>query len=133
MKRRLLRLLLGVAAFGWLISVLGVVFPWDWAVIGFQGLGAGDIPHDPMLNYWMRMAAGAFTGIGVVFLLLAFWPDRYANLIRPAGILMVAEGLVLLVHGLRLGLGPFPLVGDVSFCLLIGLGICLLHSEARKA
>lgn len=132
-KHRILRLLLGIAAFGWLISVLGVVLPWDWALVGLQGLGAPEIAHDPMLDYWMRMAAGAFTGIGIFFLLLALHPERYANLIRPAGMLMVAEGVVLLVHGLRLGLRPFPFVGDTSFCLLIGLGIWLLHRETSPS
>lgn len=45
---------------------------------------------------------------------------------------MVVEGLVLLVHGLMLGLGPLPFYVDTAFCLLIGAGILMGWCEMRK-
>jgi len=57
-----------------------------------------------MLDYWLRMAAGAFTLIGVFYLLLMFQPDKYRVVIPWFGWLMVIEGLILLVHGVRLSL-----------------------------
>jgi hypothetical protein len=101
------------------------------AVMALQGLGAGEIPADPMLDYWLRMAAGAFTGVGIFFLALAIWPARFANVIGLAGILMFGEGLVLLVHGLRLGVGPVPFYADTAFCLVAGAGIWVLRKAAR--
>lgn len=131
MKYRLLKLLLFASAFGWAISVVGIMFPWSTVIIGLNGLGAGAIPHDPMLDYWLRMTAGAFTGIGIFFLVIAINTHRFSNVIGLAGLLQFTEGIVLLVHGLRLGLPPFPFYGDTSFCLLVGACIWLLRNEAK--
>ncbi len=45
---------------------------------------------------------------------------------------MLLEGVILLAHGLRLGLGPFPFYGDVSACLILGTGILILSRAARS-
>ena len=105
---------------------MGVVLPWHTAIIALNGLGAGEIPHDPMLDYWLRMAAGAFTGVGIFFLVLGLWPHKFSNVIGISAALMFLEGIVLLVHGLRLGLRPFPFYADSGFCLLVGAGIWVL-------
>lgn len=49
------------------------------------------------------------------------------------GWLMLLEGAVLLVHGARLGLPPFPFVADVSACILGGLGILRTTGRALPA
>ena len=64
MQLRLLRLFLGFAAFAWGISVVGVFASWPQAAEMLQGLGTKPIAYDPMLDYWLRMAAGAFALIG---------------------------------------------------------------------
>lgn len=133
MRLRLLRVFLLTAGFGWVISVYGVFAPWPAAVVQLQGLGAGDIPHDPMLDYWLRMAAGAFTGIGLFFFALAWNPRRFAAVIPPAGLSLIAEGLILLIHGLRLGLEPLPFYVDTTFCLFTGVGIWLLRGEVNPS
>ncbi|MEN6336832.1 MAG: hypothetical protein ABFE01_21455 [Phycisphaerales bacterium] len=132
MRLRLLRAFLLTAGFGWAISVYGVFAPWPAAAAQLQGLGAGAIPDDPMLDYWLRMAAGAFTGIGLFFFALAWNPTRFAAVIPLAGLFLIAEGLILLVHGLRLGLEPLPFYVDVGFCLATGEGIWLLRPCAGK-
>ena len=132
MKLRLLRLLLLASAFAWAVSAVGVVLPWPAACAALRGLGAGDIPADRMLDYWLRRAAGEFTGVGIFFLALAIRPARFANVIGLAGGLMFAEGVVLLVHGLRLGLPPLPFYADTGFCLLVGGGIWVLRKEAGR-
>jgi len=48
------------------------------------------------------------------------------------GALMLLEGVILLAHGLRLGLGPFPFYGDVSACLILGTGILILSRAVRS-
>ena len=90
-----------------------------------EGLGAKPIAYDPMLDYWLRMAAGAFALIGVWYLMLALWPRKFWVAIPWFGMLMLAEGIILLVHGLRLGLPPFPFYGDSSACFVAGGGILL--------
>ena len=127
-KYRLLRLLLFVAAFGWAISVVGIVVPWRTAEVALSGLGAAPIPHDPMLDYWLRMACGAFVAMGCIFLAAAVNPRRFRPFFPFVTVLMVAQGFILLIHGLRLGLRPFPFWRDVSFCILVGVGILVLRN-----
>jgi len=131
MRLRLLRLFLGFAAFAWGISVVGVFASWPQVNNIAQGMGAKSIAYDPMLDYWLRMTAGAFALVGVWYLMLALWPKKFHAAIPWFGALMLVEGLILLVHGLRLSLPPFPFYGDVSACFLGGVGI-LIFARAAK-
>jgi hypothetical protein len=70
----LLRVFLVTAAFGWGISVGGVFMPWSIVSAQLQAMGARNIPSDPMIIYWLRMASAAFTFIGLLFLLAASTP-----------------------------------------------------------
>ncbi|HEX7859936.1 MAG TPA: hypothetical protein VF773_06410 [Verrucomicrobiae bacterium] len=64
MHLRLLRLFLGFAAVAWGVSIGGVFMSWSAAAGALQGLGAQPIAYDRMLDYWLRMAAGAFALLG---------------------------------------------------------------------
>lgn len=127
-----MRVLLICGALGWGISVFGVFAPWMSVKEQLTGLGARQISDDPMLIYWLRMTAGAFAAIGVLFLICAIWPERYRKVILLLGGFQVLEGIVLLVHGLTLGLSPLPFYVDTVFCLLIGGGILLGYFQAGK-
>ena len=131
MQLRLLRLFLGFAALAWGISVVGVFASWSQATEMLQGLGAKPIAYDPMLDYWLRMAAGAFALIGCWYLVLMIWPKKFYAAIPWFGVLMLIEGLILLVHGLRLSLPPFPFYGDTATCLLDGVGILYFSRYAK--
>lgn len=127
---RLLRLVLCFCALVWGVSAFGVFLKWKTAAALLQGLGAKPIAYDPMLDYWLRMASGAFALVGTGYLLLAIFPRKFAAILAWFGWIMVVEGVVLLVHGLRLGLAPFPFVGDVSASLAGGFGILTLRNAA---
>ena len=133
MPLRLLRLMLGFAAFVWGVSVFGVFLSWSDAVQALQGLGAQPIAYDRMLDYWLRMASGAFALIGGWYLVLMLWPRKFHATIPWFGGLMLAEGLILLVHGWRLSLPPLPFYGDVSACLLGGGLIVGLSRYAKPS
>lgn len=120
---RLLRIFLGISAFAWSISAVGVFVSWSQAEQMLEGLGAKPIAYDPMLDYWLRMAAGAFALIGGWYLILALWPRKFSEAIPWFGIFMLVEGLILLVHGLRLSLPPLPFYADAFTCLIAGTGI----------
>jgi hypothetical protein len=77
----------------------------------------------------MRMTGGAYTGIGIFIFIVALQPCKFANVVGLIGGLSVFEGIVLLAHGLRLGLPPFPFYGDTLFCLFIGAGIWILRKD----
>jgi FtsH-binding integral membrane protein len=125
MQMRLLRLFLGFSALAWGVSAVGVFVSWQEADSLLEGLGAKPIAYDPMLDYWLRMAAGAFALVGVWYLILTIRPRKFLAAIPWFGALMLVEGLILLVHGLRLSLPPFPFCGDVSACFIAGGGILL--------
>src|SRR5262245_17548470 len=98
-RYRLLRIILFFSAFAWSISVIGVFATWESASGLLQGLGAKPVAYDPMLDYWLRMASGAFALVGIGFFLAAFRPRKYAVILPWLGWLMVIEGVILLVHG----------------------------------
>ena len=120
------------SAFVWGVSAFGVFLKWEAAAGALQGMGAKPIAYDPMLDYWLRMASGAFALVGTGYLLLAISPRKYAVMLAWFGWIMIAEGMILLTHGLRLGLNPFPFIGDVSASFAGGLGILLLKNSARS-
>jgi nitrogen fixation protein len=131
MRLRLLRLFLGFAAFAWGISVVGVFLSWSAATQALQGLGAQPIAYDRMLDYWLRMAAGAFALAGGWYLVLMIWPQKFHAAIPWFGGLMLVEGLILLFHGLRLSLPPFPFYADTAACFVGGGAIFYLARCAR--
>jgi hypothetical protein len=133
MQLRLLRLFLGFAAFAWGISAVGVFVNWPTAERVLEGWGAQPIAYDKMLDYWLRMAAGAFALLGGWYLVLMLWPQKYHAAIPWFGGLMLVEGVILLVHGLRLSLPPLPFYADTSACLLIGGAILCLSRFAKPA
>ena len=130
-RLRLLRGFLFFAAFVWGVSVFGVFMSWDAATLTLQGMGAKPIAYDRMLDYWLRMASGAFALVGVGYLMLALNPRKYAVMLVAAGWLMLLEGVVLAVHGFRLGLPAFPFYGDISACFVCGSAILVLQKSAR--
>lgn len=124
-NRQILRLLLFCGGFGFFISVFGVFMPWAAVADQLRGLGAKNLPADPMLNYWLRMQSGANTFVGIFFFALAFNPEKYKNVLSFAWIFLIGEGCILLTWGLVLRLSPLPFVVDSLFCLIIGIGIWL--------
>lgn len=129
-----LRCFLAVGALGWGVAIVAVALPWPLLAAGLQGLGAKDIPHDPMLDYWARMAGGGFAMVGALCAAAAWNPRKHWALIPWLGWLSVLEGLVLVVHGVRLGLPPFPFYCDSLFCLVVGGGVLTqLRSQRRRS
>lgn len=128
----MLRLLLLGAGLGWSLTVVGVFLPWEWATDHLEKFGgSGEIPDDVMLNYWMRMAAGAFAFVGAFFLLAAWKPEKYKNIIPILAYGSLFEGAVLLFYGIKFELDIFPFGPDVAIALVPGVGILLLRGEVE--
>ncbi len=131
MHLRLLRLFLGFAASAWGVSLFGVFLSWSAAAQALQGLGAQPIAYDRMLDYWLRMASGAFGLVGCWYLVLMIWPAKYHAAIPWFGGLMLVEGFILLIHGLRLSLPPLPFYADIAACFVGGGAILYLSRYAK--
>ena len=123
MNLRLLRIFLVFSSLGWVVCVVGIFMSWSSFITLLQGLGGPGVAYDRMLDYWLRMTAGVYTLIGLLYLLLALRPAKYRAVIPWFGWVMVIEGGVLLLHGIRLALPPFPFYADVAVCFIGGGGI----------
>ena len=119
------RIFLLAGAIGWGISILGVLLPWSVMEIVLQNMGAASPVTDVQVQYWFRMATGAWSIIGFLYLIVLLKPQKYNNLIPLLAWGTVFEGIVLLIHGLYLNLPLFPFAGDVGFCLIVGGGLLL--------
>src|SRR6478609_5626893 len=103
MQLKALRLFLGLATVTWGAAIPAVFMSWAAATAAMAGPGAGQVPYDKMLDYWLRMGSGAFGLIGGLFLLPTISPRRFRAFIPWLGLFALIEGLVLLAHGIRLG------------------------------
>lgn len=128
----MLRLFLGLAAITWGAAMPGVFLDWETAEGAMESLGADPVAYDKMLDYWLRMASGAFALIGCLYLLPALRPLRFCTWIPWLGLFALLEGMILLIHGLRLDLRPWPFYGDVAACLVSGVGILSCWLRVRK-
>jgi hypothetical protein len=128
----MLRVFLAYSAIGWLVCLAGIFISAKFAaeIMGwFGGVVTDGIMNTPIYNYWFRMASSVFGLIGIFYLVLAFKPAKYANILPLAGLFMVAEGIILLIHGMVLHLPASPWLGDVGFCLVGGVGILLTMNK----
>jgi len=131
-RYNLLRLLLLGAGLGWGLTLVGAFLPWEWATDHLERFGgAQEIPDDVMLNYWMRMASGAFGIVGLLFLLAAWRPHHYKNIIGVLAYASIFEGAILLFYGLKFDLSLFPFGPDVAIALIPGIGILLLKGAVE--
>ena len=125
------RIFLLAGSVGWGISVLGVFLPWSVMDIVLQNMGAMAPVTDLQIQYWFRMATGAWSIIGFLYLMILLKPQKYNKLIPLLACGTLFEGIVLLIHGLYLNLPIFPFAGDVCFCLIVGSGL-LLSNKTEK-
>jgi hypothetical protein len=75
--------------------------------------------------------SGAFALVGGWYLALMIWPQKFAAVIPWIEALMLAEGCVLLFHGIRLSLPLFPFYGDTAACFVGGGGILYFSRYAK--
>ena len=126
------RIFLLAGALGWGVSILGVLLPWSVMDIVLQNMGTAAPVTDVQVQYWFRMATGAWSIIGFLYLIVLLKPQKYNNLIPLLAWGTVFEGIVLLIHGLYLNLPLFPFAGDVGFCLIVGGGLLLCRKEKKQ-
>ena len=107
MHLRLLRCALGFAACTWGVSIVGVFLSWSAAseALQIEPRPSAMIECSTIGFAWLP---GAFGLMGCWYLVLMIWPQRFHTVIPWFGGLMWVEGVILLVHGLRLSLPPFP-------------------------
>ena len=78
------------------------------------------------------MASGAFGFVGAFFLLAAWRPLFYKNIIPILAYGSILEGAILLFYGLKFELPIFPFGPDVAIALIPGIGILFLRGELNR-
>jgi hypothetical protein len=73
-----------------------------------------------MLDYWLRMAAFAFTAIGMQFFAVAVWWRRLSGLALAGALFQLFGGAVLLLSAAAIGLDTGNHRADAAFCVSTG-------------
>ena len=90
---RIQTLFLAAGGIGWGISIVGSFLPWRMMDIVLQNMGAAAPVTDPQLQYWFRMAMGAWSVIGFLFLVVLQFPAKYRNLVPLLAVGTLFEGV----------------------------------------
>jgi hypothetical protein len=116
-RKRLIVIMSYIIAFGYLISFYFTFTSWETGY-GYlcDGMGAKPVIYQPIFKYWLNMASATFGCIGVLFLMIAIWPQKYVRMIPWATLQLLFVGAVLIVTGYHLGLEKVYFLGDVAYC-----------------
>ena len=120
---RITKVFLWVGVACGIVALAEIFLPWSLIEPQLLWGGMKQSVSDPQVQYWFRMAMGAWVILGLIFLAAALRPEKYAGLAPLLGLGLLFEGCVLLVQGLALGLPWFPFCCDVAFCLVVGVGL----------
>jgi hypothetical protein len=117
------RLFCCAAALGWSIASLGLFVDSATAFDWLGRLAGQPIIPQPMLDYWLRMTAAAFTLIGFLFAWVAFDRVRMAPLAMVLALFQILCGGVLAWWAWSLGIPAARCAADILFCVVTGGGI----------
>jgi hypothetical protein len=116
----------------WVLRLLGVIelmavptllmptVSMEWV---HRGLGLGELPMTPVVEYLARSLSAFYAAHGVMVLFLSRDVERFAPVIRCWGALMVAMGGVLLAIDLSAGLPMWWTISEGPFALVFGTAI----------
>jgi hypothetical protein len=85
--------LLGVSA---LFALIAVFMPMSWMVAVHRGLGMGEMPTTPVVEYLARSVSAFYVLFGALCLRVASDLERYRPLARFLGLALALMGLVFL-------------------------------------
>ncbi|MES2440064.1 MAG: hypothetical protein V4584_13430 [Verrucomicrobiota bacterium] len=131
---RILRLGLILSSCGWGISFFFTFAPWQTAANQLYDMGANQIPYDPLLDYWLRMASSAFGSIGIASAIACARPAKFTGLITLLGPFHFVVGITLAVSACRNHLDPelhSTFIPDITFCFLTGCLIVIPQLRER--
>ena len=133
MTRVLLRSSLILVSVTGLFALFVLVMPWSDAVAVYERFGI-DMPEridSPYLEYLTYLGAAMSVVIGVLYLLAGIAPTKYAVIIPLLGWSLLFFGVVVLYHGLRLKLPPWPFYPDPVISFVFGTIILIAARKNR--
>ena len=131
MKRLILRITLIFVALTGIFGVFVLLCPWAQAVKIYQIFGI-DLPlqiEHPYLEYLTYLGATLSVMVGILFFMAGVWPDKHSNIISFLGWSLLFIGVIVLVHGIRLNLPPWPFYPDPIISFICGSIILILRRD----
>ena len=96
-------------------------------------MGANPIEYQPLLDYWLKMASGAFGCIGLLFFVVYRNKKKFKNLIPLLGYGSIFIGVILTISGINNTLQadkhPTHYV-DLLFCF--GVGALIIYGNKKQ-
>lgn len=119
------------AGVGWGITIWFVIVPWSLASEALRVMGAGALPHDPFVEYWLRVNGLIFASLGAGFLWMSFRLRSCASFVLPASLFHLVVGMGSVILAISAGLEPSKnptLIAEVVFSLTIGVVLFVLRN-----
>lgn len=130
-SEKLMVLLLRVAGVICLSAFIAAVMPRAWMAAAHEWLTLGPFPEGRIAEYLARTASGLYAVHGVLMLLVARDPRRYAAVITFVGVVGVVGGLGVLAIDLSLGMPWFWTLGEGPVVAVVYGGLLALQAKAK--
>jgi hypothetical protein len=130
-RRRLLVFLLRLGGIVTLSAFLAMFLPADWMAATHRWLGLGEFPRSAVVDYLARSIAALYGFHGVLLLVVARDPVRFAPIVRFIGVMNVAFGVMLVAIDAQAGLPWWWTLGEGPPITAFGLAVLLLSRPGR--
>ena len=133
----LLRLSLLTVGLSGIIALPTLFLTWASNVEMYAAIGkVHGLPQSiesPLLEYYLYMFFAFNCVIGFYFIWTGIFPRKNKSLINLLGISLIFIGIVIGIHGFRLGLPAYPFYGDLITCAIFGPLLLGLNAKYNKA
>jgi hypothetical protein len=132
-RRRLLVFLLRLGGAFTVLAFPAMFLPVEWMASTHHWLGLGELPRAPVVDYLARSVAALYGFHGVLLLIVARDPVRFAPIVRFVGVMNVAFGLMMTAIDAHAGLPSWWTLTEGPPIVGFGIAILLLSRPNRTA
>jgi hypothetical protein len=126
-RLRLLKILLRIGGVATICAFATILLPVDWMAATHARLGLGAFPRAPVVDYLARSIAALYGFHGVLLLLIARDPVKYASIVTYVAVLNVVFGLMLIGIDLHAGMPMWWTAGEGPPIIAFGIVVALLN------
>ncbi|NNE94024.1 MAG: hypothetical protein HKN23_20430 [Verrucomicrobiales bacterium] len=133
MPLKILRISLIFVSLTGFFAIAVLLMPWKSAIEAYKLFGI-DMPptfEHPYMEYLTYLGAALSVFVGALYFMAGAWPKKYANLIVFLGWGLLFIGVVVLYHGLRLKLPPWPFYPDPIISFVFGVLILVCYRKVK--
>ena len=128
-RLRLLVFLLRLAGTITVSAFLAMLLPVEWMVSTHRGVGLGEFPRAPVVDYLARSAAALYGFHGALLLLISGDPIKHLTIVRFVAFMNVLFGLMIIFIDLHAGMPTLWTLLEGPPIIAFGLVIYFLGSD----